>query len=132
MVDLDQRCRKCLIDIDVLIVSILVGNELPAFKVNMGDQVFHPGRFNGGLESEHQHTGKAHLLSKLVGCKRLTKAHLSVPQELRSAVRLIPFCLSEIGHGSLNSHSLLRTHFKGLCAVFNICKAISYSNNSWP
>ena len=102
-----------LVDIDGLVMSVLIGDELPAFKVNMRNQIFTPGRFNRWLECQHQNLREPHFLGQLIGGEGLPEAHLCIPQELRCVSRICFLCVLEIAFCPHNSTLLLRTHLEG-------------------
>ena len=98
------------VHVDLIVVSVLVGDELPAFKVNMSHKIFMPCGLHRRLECQHQYPLEAHFTAELICGKGLAKAHFSVPQEFRCTVRLISFCLSEILHCTLDGDVLFGTH----------------------
>ena len=106
------------VDVEFVVVRVLVGNKLPALKIDVRQKVFPPGALHGGLKGEHEHALKAHLFGELIGCKRLAEAHLGVPQKFRRLVRLVLFGRGVVSHRLLNGDDLFGAHLKGRRAVF--------------
>lgn len=65
------------------------GDELPSLEVHMTHEVIMPGSLDSGLEGEYEHALCIHVFCELVSCKRLAEAHLCVPEEPRSAARML-------------------------------------------
>ena len=119
---------KLHVDADFVVLSILVGNELPALEIHMGDKVFTPCRFHGGLESQHQHTLEAHFLRQLIGGEGFAKAHFGVPEKLGGTTGIIILGRLEEPYRVLNSAVLLWTHTEICAAVLYIGSTIAHGN----
>ena len=103
--------------VGIFIAHPVPANELPAFKVPVGHQVFFPRRLDSGLEGQHKHLFQPHPLGQFIGGERLSEAHFGVPQKLRRMVRRVLPRGAEIGDGLVDGLLLLRAHRKGAGAV---------------
>ena len=109
-----------LVNIETVVLCILVGYELPTFKIHVAYKVIPPCRFHCRFESKDKYALKAHSLGQLITCKGFTETHLCIPKEFRSAVGFINLLLPEIVYSHLNRTLLLRTHVKCLGAFLDI------------
>src|SRR5574344_537836 len=109
-----------LVNIETVVLCVLIGNELPTFKIHVAYKVIPPCRFHCRFESKDKNALKAHSLGQLITCKGFTETHLCIPKEFRSAVGFINFLLPEIVYSHLNRTLLLRTHVKCLGAFLDI------------
>ena len=119
-----------LIDIEAVVLCVLIGNELPTFKIHVAYKVIPPCRFHCRFESKDKNALKAHSLGQLITCKGFTETHLCIPKEFRSAVGFINLLLPEIVYSHLNRTLLLRTHVKCLGAFLDIGGTGLESHNS--
>lgn len=65
-----------------LVAAPVARHELPALEVNVALEIFLPGGLDRRFESEDEHALHVHALGELVGGKRLTEAHLGIPEKL--------------------------------------------------
>jgi len=73
----DQRSALVVLRI-ALGRHVFAGDELPTLKIQMIAQIFFPGVLDRRLEGQDGHLFPAHVLSQLIGGKRLAKAHLAI------------------------------------------------------
>ena len=70
---------KLLVDVEIVVACIFIGDVLPALEVHVSHEVLPPCRLHSRLKRQHQHSLKAHLLSQLIARKRLAETHLGIP-----------------------------------------------------
>ena len=112
------RLFELFIDVDIVIVRVLVGYELPPLEIDMRDYILSPRRLDSRLEREHKHALQSHFLDKLICGKRLAKAHFCVPKELWRSGLIVLFCGVEILDCLFYRILLFGTHFEDLRAIF--------------
>ena len=118
-----------LIDIEAVVLCVLIGNELPTFKIHVAYKVIPPCRFHCRFESKDKNALKAHSLGQLITCKGFTETHLCIPKEFWSTVRLINLLLIEIFLSHHHRPFLFWAHTERLGALFNVGSTCLESHN---
>ena len=95
----------------ILVLDAIARDELPAFEVDVSEEVLLPGVFDRRLEGEHKNAVKPHVTCELVGGKGLAKAHLCVPKKLW-ALDALSFHFLEVFRGATDGCLLLWSHGK--------------------